>query len=136
MTMVVDASVAASWVFPDEIVHATSDSLLRARNGESHAPWLFWYEIRNAILLAEKRKRITSSQANEFFIRVQELDIILDDAPDEDRVLTLARTHGLTVYDAAYLELAVRLSAPLVTLDGHLRQAATKEGVALLASAH
>jgi predicted nucleic acid-binding protein len=60
------------------------------------------------------------------------LPIVVDRAPEEAAVLTLARRHGLTVYDASYLELAERHTAPLATLDAMLAQAAQRESITLI----
>jgi predicted nucleic acid-binding protein len=80
----------------------------------------------------ERRRRIAESDTARFLLNLSRLRIRLDRVPDEGAVLRLARTHRLSVYDAAYLELAQREGVPLATLDVDLRKAAANEGVALL----
>ena len=72
----------------------------------------------------ERRRRITESGTA----------LRIDRSPDENAVLRLARAHRLSVYDAAYLELAQREGLPLATLDADLQRAAAGEGVALVSS--
>jgi predicted nucleic acid-binding protein len=81
--------------------------------------------------VGERRKRIEARQTRQFLRLLRDLDIETDRAPDEAAVFDLARTHGLTFYDAAYLELAVRHGA-LASLDGALVNAARVEGVGLV----
>jgi predicted nucleic acid-binding protein len=96
------------------------------------APALWWYELRNVLILGERRGRITEQQTARFLRDISRLAITIDNAPDESGVLTLARRHRLTVYDAAYLELALRAAVPLATLDATLSAAAGAEGVRLI----
>ena len=95
-------------------------------------PVLWWYELRNVLVLGERRGRITEQQTARFLRDVSRLAITIDNAPDESGVLTLARRRRLTVYDAAYLELALRAALPLATLDATLSAAARAEGVHLI----
>jgi predicted nucleic acid-binding protein len=101
---------------------------------DDHAlvPTLWRLELRNALVVNERRGRITERQTARFLRNVERLAITIDDAPDESGVLTLARRHRLTVYDVAYLELASRNALPLATLDAMLATAARSEGVHLL----
>jgi predicted nucleic acid-binding protein len=101
---------------------------------DDHAlvPTLSWFELRNALVVNEPRGRITEQQTARFLRNVERLAITIDSTPDENGVLTLARRHRLTVYDAAYLELALRSGLPLATLDVMLATAARSEGVPLL----
>lgn len=127
--IVVDASALASLVLPDEAGDA-----LAALLGESEpvAPGLLWAEIRNLLLMAERRQRIGPGVLEQALAALDALGIAPDTAPVSDQVIRLARQHGLTVYDALYLELALRLGAPLATADVALRRAAGCEGVALV----
>ena len=95
-------------------------------------PCLWWFEVRNILVVNERRRRIAESDTAAFLLNLSKLRIRIDRAPDEGAVLRLARTHRLSVYDAAYLELAQREGLPLATLDADLRTAAAGEGVALL----
>ena len=95
-------------------------------------PSLWWLEVRNGLLIGERRGRLTQHDTAFFLRRASGLALTVDQAPDETGVLTLARRHRLTVYDAAYLDLALRESLPLATLDKELATAARAEGVALI----
>ena len=129
---VVDASVALSWVFDDED-HLRADSALeRLAEEGALVPQLWHLETRNALLTAERRARLSSAEVNERLDAVKDLPITTDEEPDLQVAFELARTHGLTIYDALYLELAKRKNAELATLDRHLGQAAQAEGIHLL----
>ena len=80
----------------------------------------------------ERHKRITESDTGVFLRDLAGLRVRVDREPEESVVLRLARTHGLSVYDASYLELAVREAIPLATLDAQLTAAARAEGSELL----
>jgi predicted nucleic acid-binding protein len=101
------------------------------KGDQALVPTLWWFELRNALVVNERRGRITEQQTARFLRNVERLAITIDGTPDESGVLTLARRHRLTVYDAAYLELAVRNALPLATLDAMLATAARSEGVPL-----
>jgi predicted nucleic acid-binding protein len=132
MPFVIDASVAACWAFKDE-GHATATQALdRLRTDTALAPNLWWFEVRNTLIVSERRGRITAADTAAFLRLLGRLDVTLDRTPDEAAVLALARQHRLTVYDAAYLELAGRERAPLATLDSALAGAARAERVPLL----
>ena len=93
---------------------------------------LLWFEVRNILIVSERRQRVTEAETRAFLQRLAAFPNTEDHAPDEEEVMRLARLHKLTVYDAAYLELARREGAPLATLDDALAAAARKEGVALV----
>ena len=127
MTLVVDASLIAGLLLPDE---AGIDP--RALESEDLvAPWLFWAEIRNILIVNERRGRLPEGFAEQMLDAVEALGIQLDSRPSEAAVLRLSRRHRLTIYDALYLELALRLGAPLGSHDKALRHAARAEGVPL-----
>jgi len=88
--------------------------------------------VRNILVVYERRRRIAESDTAAFLMHLSRLRIQVDRLPDESAVLRLARNRRLSVYDAAYLELAQREGLPLATLDADLQKAATGEGVALL----
>jgi predicted nucleic acid-binding protein len=124
---VLDASVALAWCFNDESTPAAWALLDRLRNAPAHVPSLWYLEIGNILLGAERRKRITQARSTEFVGILGELDIQVDpDMPGRAfrDVLPLARTQRLTTYDATYLELTMRLGLPLATKDKALREAA------------
>jgi len=129
---VVDASVVASWCFPDE-EHFHAQAAFRLLASEpALTPALFWFELRNVLLMGERRGRLAEPQTARFLKHVGDLPIEVDREPDEALVLGLARRHRLSVYDAAYLELAQRKSLPLATLDGELVKAARAEKIPLV----
>lgn len=127
--LVLDASALAAAVLPDE----SGPDLpgLLAAHEELAAPWLLWAEIRNILITLERRGRLPGGFAEEALAAIEALGLALDAAPAGAEVLRLARRHGLTVYDALYLELALRRRAVLATRDGALGRAAQAEGVAL-----
>ena len=129
LRIVVDASVAATWLLPDETDASTAKVLGTAR---LHAPWLFWAEMRNILVVVERRKRLDKAMLNEAVTLLEGMQIVFESAPTGDQVLHLARNYGLSVYDALYLELAQRLGAPLLTLDQKLAAAAAQDGAELL----
>jgi predicted nucleic acid-binding protein len=132
MAFVLDASVTACWAFQDEDHPDASLAFDRMRSGEAVVPCLWWFEVRNILVVNERRRRIAESETAAFLLSLSRLRIRVDRFPDENAVLRLARTHRLSVYDAAYLELAQREGLPLATLDTALQKAAAAEGVALL----
>ncbi len=132
MNFVLDASVTLAWAFDDERNRAALDALERLRTDEAVVAPLWPLEVTNGLLAAERRGRITAADAGRFAHLVRSLPIVVDPVARVrvfESTVSLARTHGLTTYDASYLEVAVRLGIPLVTLDGELRAAAEAEGV-------
>ncbi len=129
---VIDASVAASWAFPDEEERAAQSAFHLLATQAAVAPALFWYELRNVLLVAERCRRISPMQTAGFLNLLAGLPIEMDRDPHEGAMLGLARAHNLTIYDAAYLELAQRKSLPLATLNAALAKAARTEHVLLL----
>jgi predicted nucleic acid-binding protein len=136
---VLDASVTLPWRFEDEATPWTEFLLNRLEDGEDVLVPAHWpLEVANALLIAQRRRRVTSEQILEFLDDLAALPIRIDSARRPDQwapVLALAQRHHLTVYDAAYLELAQRTGLPLATLDGDLRKAALAERVALVETA-
>jgi predicted nucleic acid-binding protein len=96
------------------------------------APALWWFEVRNALVQGERRGFFTERGTTRFLRDLSRLAITVDRAPSEPGILTLARRHRLTLYDAAYLELALRKAWPLATLDEALASAARGESVSLV----
>jgi predicted nucleic acid-binding protein len=134
MAFVLDASVTACWAFDDEDHPDASAAFERMQAEEGVVPGLWWFEVRNILIVNERRRRIAESDTAAFLMNLSLLRLRADQSPDENAVLRLARSHRLSVYDAAYLELARREGLPLATLDGDLRKAAAGEGVALVSS--
>ncbi len=132
MPMVLDTSVAAAWALSETNHPLIEFSLVHFRKDSAFVPALFWFEIRNTLVVNERRGRITEAGTASFLESISKAMILVDRAPGEVRVLALARQYSLTVYDAAYLELAARMDIPLATLDRRLEAAATAEKIALL----
>ena len=131
MRLVIDASILAAWFLDeksDPRIEIAFDTVARV---ETLAPNLFYYEIRNALLVSEQRNRITEVMSAAFLRDLGLLPIRLEPAGDDAILMTLARKWKRTVYEAAYLELAKREALPLATLDRDLEKAAIAEGVAL-----
>ena len=131
MTLVVDASILVAWAF-DEVNAVASEARERMHREAAAAPALWWFEVLNALIQGERRGRFTELGTARFLRDISRLVINVDRMPSEHAVLTLARRHRLTVYDAAYLELALREALPLATLDEALVAAARAEGVPLV----
>ena len=132
--IVIDASVASSWCFDDET------SLTREQVGAlfdtfaCHVPAIFRVEVANAINVGVRRGRLSEAQAIETLDTVQYL-VWHVDPPDADAVVAsyaIARRHGLTMYDATYVELARRLGVPLASNDRDVRRTAAVEGVTIV----
>jgi predicted nucleic acid-binding protein len=133
---VVDASAALAWCFEDEASSWTDGLLERLRQGDRIVVPAHWpTEILNGLLVASRRKRIKPGQPALFWDELARLPIQTEPpltALQAKAVLALSEKHGLTVYDAAYLELAIRCQLPLATLDTDLRNAGQVECAALL----
>lgn len=125
--LVLDASALASWLMPDET--GVDLAALSARHDVFAAPSLLWAEIRNILVVAERRGRIDRESVDMAIAAIDDLCIVLDRSPSSTAVIGLCRRHGLTVYDALYLDLALREDAELATLDAALARAARAEGV-------
>ena len=132
MPFVLDASVAASWCFRDEAAAAADAAMNRLPRDHATVPALWWFEVRNILIVNERRGRIEPADSDMFLNDLARLPIRIDRSPDERLVVALARKHRLTAYDAAYLDLAVRLTAPMATLDRALSDAARAEGLELV----
>lgn len=133
---VLDASVALTWSFPDENAPLANEVARMFEHGHSAIAPAFWpHEILNALLVAEKRKRISAHLIQTFVSDLSALPIALQSSPAQtvfDRIQSLCRQHGLTTYDAAYLDLAATNNLPLATLDEDLIRACGKAGIALI----
>jgi predicted nucleic acid-binding protein len=130
--LVLDASIAASWYFSDEGSKRADEVLDGLEHDSALVPILWWFEVRNVLMIGERRRRSTPKMATEFVSWLATLPIRQSELPDEEGVFALARHHQLTFYDAAYLELAKREGLALATLDAQLAKAARAEGVPLV----
>ena len=132
MAFVLDASVTVSWGLEDEENAVAAVALRRLDAEPAYVPSIWWFEVRNVLLINERRQRITERDTARFLQALGAMDLETDYAPAEGGTLALARSHRLTVYDATYLELAIRKGVPLATLDRRLAEAANREGVSLI----
>ena len=135
MPFVVDASVTAAWALQEEDHPVAIAAFERLKSDQAFVPILWWYELRNVLVVNERRGRITPAEAELFLRDLANIEFNFDTATNQVPVMLLARRHRLTFYDAAYLELAMRLRLPLATLDAALAAAASVEKVARLSEA-
>ena len=135
MPFVLDASIALAWFFRDER-NAYAHQTLRWLEGDSTVvPGVWLLEVANGLVVAERRGRFTPADVAQVCRTLAELPIELSDLTLDQAlgpVLDLARAHGLSAYDAAYLELAMRENLPLATQDDALLDAAERVGVSLV----
>jgi len=132
---VLDSSVALSWFFDDEQSDAADRLLDQLATETAAVPALWYFEMVNVLAISERRRRTTAARVAEFVTRLSDLDLDVDREPDAcafGPVLTLARSERLSGYDAAYLELAMRLGLPLATKNEALAGAAERLGVTVL----
>lgn len=130
---VIDASIGLAWVHPDQSTPETDALLDEIGQGvRAIIPTLWPVEVTNALLVLERRKKLKKDERLEALAMLRTLNPDVDEEGHRfafTRVTELAEEHGLSVYDATYLELALRERVPLATKDASLRQAATKAGV-------
>lgn len=132
MPFVVDASMIAAWLLPDEANPAADALLARMADERAAAPDLLAHEVRSLIAKAVRRKRVEPGDVDGLVRRFEQLGVS-DAGPGDARgVVALALKHGLTPYDAAYLDLAMDRMLQLASFDKELRAAAQAEGVAVL----
>jgi predicted nucleic acid-binding protein len=134
---VIDASASAAWVIPDESSDAAEELYAHAcmEDGGYWAPQLWPWEMGNLLLIAARRGRIAPDAPGLALERLAATRIQLDAAADLHRQLQVARlaaTHDLTFYDAAYLELVLRLNGQLASRDRKLLSAAAACGIVCL----
>ena len=138
MSIVLDSSLALSWYFEDERTPEADAVLDRIVEEGATVPTLWRLEVANGLQMAMRRKRITISFRDTAIAHLSRLPIAIDSETDArawGSLLQLSDRFRLTVYDAAYLELAQRRSLPLATLDRDLRAAARAAGAALIGAA-
>ncbi len=134
--LVLDASATLGFLLHDEQTLPSVKALAAIEQGApTHVPTHWWLEIANALLMAERRHRISQSAVTDSLQALQNLPVITDNETAQHsggQTLSLARQYKLACYDAAYLELAIRRKARLVTTDRALAKAATDVGLRLL----
>lgn len=124
---VLDCSITMAWCFEDENTEYSNSILEELNHVKAIVPTIWSLEVANVLLLAKKNKRITEVQSSSFIDALSVLPITVDTTTSiraMHSIFSLASQLGLTIYDAAYLELAVREQIPLVTLDKQLVKAA------------
>lgn len=126
--------MSLGWLLADEDNTEARRILLLLRNAKGSAPAIWPLEVANALLAAQRRKRITRPEVRQALELLIELNIRVESVSmaEVSRLWVLAQDHRLSVYDAAYLDLALREHLPLATFHGDLRRAATTLGVELL----
>jgi predicted nucleic acid-binding protein len=132
---VLDNSVAMRWCFAPA-VHPYADAILRrlAAGERAAAPVLWLYEAAAVLVRAQQKGALGGTEAGAFLAVLRDLRVIIDrDSEVFDDVRNVAIVYRLTAYDAAYLELAIRLQRPLATLDDELVRASAAAGVAIFA---
>jgi predicted nucleic acid-binding protein len=131
LTLVLDASIALAWRFEDEKTPVTEALFDRVIATGAVAPVIWALEVANALRVSERRGRVSAEFVDASLRDFLDLSIEIDpETPAQawTATLALARAHNLTLYDAAYLELALRRDLPLATLDARLRAAAQSLG--------
>jgi predicted nucleic acid-binding protein len=134
VALVIDASIAVAWCIEAEATPDTDAVLHDVRDHGAFVPTLWHLELANVLVQAERRKRITAADIISRLQLISALAITVDhETPIRAwrEILALARAERLTTYDAAYLELAVRRTLPLATLDEELAEAAKRLGVSV-----
>ncbi len=135
MSFVIDSSVALAWLLPDERGQAADALVDRLESASPAAPAIWPLEVANALVTARRRDRIADRDVDRMLEVLFALPVDVEPASGVDmlaRVVAIARRHGITTYDAAYVELAKRRGWPLATLDARLKAACGIEGVATM----
>ena len=127
--MIVDASMVIAWLFEDEEDTRADRALEHLKGSGGTVPWLWHLETRNSLISAERRGRFSAQMIDEQLDALRGLPIRTDANPNLQMAFELARVHGLSFYDAIYLELAKRLQGTFATLDVRLARAALMEGL-------
>jgi predicted nucleic acid-binding protein len=130
--IVIDASVALAWCFPDEASDYADSVLFAVEDQSVIVPAIWALEVANALLVGERRKRIRQPEIRRFVELVNGLSVVEDRQLFSNTIgnlLPLAREYRLSAYDAAYLDVAARRDIPLATLDGALQKACIAAGI-------
>jgi len=132
---VIDCSITMAWCFSDEATPATANVQDRLEKETALVPAHWFLEVTNVLAMAERRRRITPQKSAAFLALLETMDVEVDHntpARAFAHLLPLCRSHGLTAYDAAYLDLALRRQLPVASLDDDLRAGAKSLGVQVL----
>lgn len=132
---ILDCSVTMAWLFEDEKTRYTEEILKQlTQHAKAVVPPLWYIEVNNVLLVAERRHRVTVVQTQHFWEILRQLPIDMQHQQthhDIDSILNLGRQYQLSAYDATYLDLAIKLNFPLASLDKALLKAAQNAGVAV-----
>lgn len=137
MSLILDSSATLAWIYGDETTAAIREVFEQVADRGALVPSLWRLEVANSLTVAVRRKRIDAGFREAALVDLGALDIVVDPHTDGRAwtdSLRLADLYGLTVYDAAYLELAARRTLPLATLDREMVKAARAAGVGVLGS--
>lgn len=130
MAFVADNSVVLAWFVSSQSTAYSEKMLRRVAREPIHVPVVWSLEFANALRQLERRRKLKPDATADLLDAVDALGLQSDTSPPgQRRLLDLARQYELSVYDASYLELAIRLTVPLATQDGSLAAAATKAGL-------
>jgi len=132
MSFILDASIAAAWFLPDEQNDAADELMDDLKITTAFVPSLFWFEIRNLFLMAERRGRLNVGDASLLMKQLCRFPLRNFDTVNDAAVFDLARRYELSAYDASYLTLAHQMRLPLATADRKLISAARQEGIIIL----
>ena len=133
MAFVLDNSVVSGWYLENQANAYTDAVAQRLRAEPAHAPAVWELELTNVLRTACVRQRLDAQRAQAVLSHIGALPITVDRQPVlRSEILSLSLRFGLSAYDAAYLELALRLQCPVATLDQALREAAWAAGVGVI----
>jgi predicted nucleic acid-binding protein len=135
LSLVLDSSATLAWIVGDEMTHALGRVFDAVAERGAVVPSLWRLELANCLLVAQRRRRIDEEFRRAALADLSLLDIVVDahtDANAWSDTQELAERFGLTLYDAAYIELASRRALPLATLDAEMRAAGRSLGLRLL----
>lgn len=135
MSLVLDSSVTLAWIYSQETTASILQVMEKINDSAAWAPSLWRLEVANILEMGVRKRRHNATFRDDTLADLALLPVNID--PDTDKhawnsTLKLAERHRLTLYDAAYLELALRRGLPLATLDSELRAAANAEKLVVL----
>ena len=130
--IVIDNSIVLCWCLTDESDPMADKAMRRVVDDGAVVPGIWWYEVRNALAVNERRGRLDAADTVAILTDLGQMSISVDQEHDDVMILSLARQHALSVYDAAYIEVALRRGLPMASLDRRLGQAAAARHITLL----
>jgi predicted nucleic acid-binding protein len=131
MSFVLDASIAAAWVIPDEYDEDVERLAGRLHQSPAVIPSLFWFETRNLFLIAERRGRLEAGTTAIAMAQLRQFPFEDVGSGSDPLVIAIASRHGISGYDASYLAVSLQHGLALATLDKRLAEAARKEKVVI-----